>query len=238
MSTRYGRMPGGYAWVLLEPLGMIIILSFAFSLLAKSPSLGTSFLLFKASGFLILQLFTTLGNHVGHAMQFSKPLLFYPRVTWLDAIIARFFLNLLISLVVMTIILSGIMIYDDIRTLLDWGKIGIAVSLTALLGLGLGCLNCFLFTRFPVWQTIWNILTRPLFLVSGVIIVYEDMPEIARQILWFNPVLHLTGIMRDGFYSIYSPNYVSYAYVGFWILVPMVLGLLLLRQFNRDLLNK
>lgn len=238
MSTRYGRTPGGYVWALLEPMGMILILSFAWSLVSRAPSLGTSFLLFKGTGFLILQAFTTLGNQVGHAMTFSKSLLFYPRVTWLDAIIARFSLNFLVVMSVMTLILSGVMIYEEIRTILDWGTIGLAVGLTALLGLGVGCLNCFLFTRFPVWQTVWSILTRPLFLISGVILVYEDMPEIAQQVLWYNPILHLTGIMRDGFYPLYTPSYVSYVYVGCWIFIPMVTGLLLLRQFHRDLLNR
>ncbi len=238
MSTRYGRKPGGYIWALLEPLGMILLLSFAWSLLSRSPSLGTSYILFKGTGMLILQMFTTLGNAVGHAISFSRPLLFFPRVTWLDALLARFALNTLVLLCVMTVILTGIMVYEDIRTVLDWNKIALAVLLTALMGLGVGCLNCYLFTRFPVWQNIWAILTRPLFLISGIIVVYEDMPQIAQQVLWFNPLLHLTGIMRDGFYPIYTPQYISLVYIGLWIIIPMVIGLLLLRQFHRDLLNR
>ncbi|NYS26437.1 ABC transporter permease [Rhodobacteraceae bacterium 2376] len=238
MGARYGRTPGGYVWALLEPLGMIIILSFAWSLLARSPSLGTSYLLFKGTGLLTLHMFTTLGNQVGRAMLFSKALLFYPRVTWMDAIIARFALNLLVTMAVMTIILTGIMIYEDIRTVLDWGRIAQAVVLTALVGLGVGCLNCYLFQRFPVWQTIWAILTRPLFIISGIIIIYEDFPPIAQAVLWYNPILHLTGIMRDGFYPIYTPQYISLIYIGLWIVIPMVVGLLLLRQFHRDLLNR
>lgn len=238
MSTRYGRRPGGYLWALLEPAGMIILLSFAWSLLARSPSLGTSYILFKGTGFLILQMFTSLGNTIGHAITFSRPLLFFPRVTWLDALLARFALNMLVSLCVMTIILTAIMVYEDIRTVLDWNRIGVAVFLTALMGFGVGCLNCYLFTRFPVWQNIWAILTRPLFLISGVIVVYEDLPQLAQQVLWFNPLLHLTGIMRDGFYPIYTPQYISLVYIGMWITIPMVIGLLLLRQFHRDLLNR
>ncbi len=238
MSTRYGRTPGGYVWVLIEPLGMIIIMSFVWSLMARSPSLGTSYLLFKGTGYMILQIFSTLGGQIGHSLTFSKSLLFYPRVNWVDAIIARFSLNLLVMLAVTTLILTGILIYEDIRTVLDWGKIGKAVFLAALLGLGVGCLNCFLFTRFPVWQNIWAILTRPLFLISGVIVIYESMPPLAQAILWYNPILHLTGIMRDGFYPTYTPQYISYVYIGCWIVIPMVIGLLLLRQFNRDLLNR
>ena len=238
MGARYGRTPGGYVWALLEPLGMILILGFAWSLLARSPGLGTSFFLFKGTGMLILHMFTTLGNQVGRAMLFSKALLFYPRMTWMDAILARFLLNTLVTTAVMVVILTGIMIYEDIRTVLDWGRIAQAVALTALVGLGVGCLNCYLFQRFPVWQTIWAIVTRPLFLISGVIIVYEDLPQLAQQVLWYNPILHLTGIMRDGFYPIYTPQYISLVYIGLWIVIPMVVGLLLLRQYHRDLLNR
>ena len=71
-----------------------------FELLANAPSLGTSFLLFKATGFMILQVFTVLGGQVGNALTFSAPLLRYPRVTWVDAIAARFLRNYLVVIVV------------------------------------------------------------------------------------------------------------------------------------------
>ena len=238
MSTRYGRRPGGYIWALLQPLGIIVLLAFAFSLLQRSPSLGTSFLLFKATGMLLLQMFLNLGNSVGQSLSYSKALLFYPRVSWIDAVLARFLLNTLVTLCVMIIILTGIMVFEEIRTVLDWQKIILATFLAIGLGFGIGCLNCYLFTRYPVWQNIWGIVTAPLFLVSGVIFLYENLPPLAQQILWYNPLIHLTGMMRDGFYPVYTPTYISVPYVGVWILVPMAIGLMLLRQFNRDLINR
>lgn len=238
MSTRYGRTPGGYLWAVLEPLGMIILLSFAWSLLARTPSLGTSFLLFKATGYMVLQTFTVLGSNVGKALSFSRPLLLYPRVAWIDAIMARFLLNALVVFVVTFLILSGIVIFENIDTLLRWGPIFLAMGLAAALGLGAGCLNAYLFMRFPVWQQIWAILTRPLFLISGVIILYEDMPSLAQAILWYNPILHLTGLMREGFYPMYRPDYISLVYVAACALVPMVIGLLLLRRHHRTLLYR
>ncbi len=238
MSTRYGRTPGGYIWTVLEPLGMIILLAFAWSLLARSPSLGTSFILFKATGFLVLQVFTSLGGQIGKALMFSKALLRYPRVTWADAIIARFLLNTTVVFTVTFLILGGVIIYERLQLALAWGPIFLAMSMAAALGLGMGCLNAFLFTRFPVWEHVWVIMTRPLFLISGVIVLYEDMPPLAQAILWYNPILHLTGLMRDGFYELYRPSYISLVYVGFWITIPMVLGVLLLRRHHRDLLYR
>ena len=238
MSTRYGRTPGGYLWAVLEPLGMIVLLSFAFALMARVPAIGTSFLLFKATGFLILQIFTILGGQVGHALTFSKPLLRYPRVTWGDAILARFLLNTLVVFTVTALILTGVIIFEQVDVLLRWGPILGAMGLAAALGLGVGCLNCYLFTRFPVWQQIWSIATRPLFLISGVIFLYDDMPQMAQEILWYNPILHLTGLMRMGFYPMYRPDYISLPFVAACVLIPMALGLLLLRRYHRELLNR
>lgn len=238
MSTRYGRTPGGYIWAILEPLGMIIILSFAFAILARVPALGTSFLLFKATGFLVLQIFTVLGGQIGNALSFSKPLLRYPRVTWGDALLARFILNVLVVFTVTALILTGIVIFEGLSPILRWGAILGAMGLTAALGLGVGCLNCFLFMRFPVWKQVWAIATRPLFLISGVVILYDDMPQIAQSVLWYNPILHLTGLMRMGFYPMYRPDYISVVFVGTCILIPMALGLLLLHRYHRELLNR
>jgi capsular polysaccharide transport system permease protein len=64
------------------------------------------------------------------------------------------------------------------------------------------------------------------------------MPGLAQSILWYNPILHLTGIMRAGFYPMYRPEYVSVEFVLLTILVPMTLGLLLLRRYHRELLNR
>lgn len=237
MSTRYGRTPGGYVWAILEPLGMIIVLGFAFSLIASAPALGTSFLLFKATGFMVLQIFTVLGGQVGNALTFSKPLLKYPRVTWMDAILARFLLNTTVVFMSTFLILSGIFFYEGLTIMISWGLVLLAVFLTAAFGLGVGCLNAYMFMRFPAWQQIWSILTRPLFIISGVLILYEDFPPIGQEYLWYNPLLHLTGLMRVGFYPMYRPDYISVVFVGFCTLVPMMLGLLLLQRYHRQLLE-
>lgn len=237
MSTRYGRTPGGYIWALLEPMGMILILGYAWSLLARVPALGTSFFLFKATGFMVLQMFLVVANQTGRAMRFSRPLLFYPRVTWLDAVLARFILNALVVTLVTGIILTGIMIFEEIRSVPDMPVVFLAMGLAAIMGLSVGMLNCYMFERIPVWEQIWSVGTRPMFLISGVIFIYEDLPQAGQAVLWYNPVLHLTGIMRDGFYPLYRPEYISEIYLGAWCLLPMLAGLLLLRQYHRDLLN-
>lgn len=238
MASRYGRTPGGYLWALLHPLGVIVMLAYAFALLQKTPTLGTSFLLFKATGFLIVRQFTVLGGSTGHALGYSRSLLLYPRVAWIDAVLARFVLNTLVITGVAFMIMAGIILYDGVQTFINWPLLLLAWCLGAVLGLSLGMLNCYLFHRFEIWQQIWMILTAPLFLISGVIVLFEDMPRAAQSVLWYNPLLHLTGLMRAAFYPVYRPDYISLVYVGLWCLVPLVLGIMLMHLYHRDLLAR
>ncbi|MFP4328592.1 MAG: ABC transporter permease [Paracoccaceae bacterium] len=237
MASRYGRSPGGYVWAVLEPLGMILILAFAFSLVLRTPSLGTSFILFYATGYLPFNLYQNVSLMVARAIMFSKPLLFYPSVTWVDAILARFLLNTLTSVMVTYILLTSILIVIDTRVVLDLVPVVEAMALAALLGLGVGVLNCLLMGLFPVWETVWSIFTRPLFLASGIFYLYEDMPQLAQDILWYNPLLHVLGIMRTGFYPMYAPQYVSPVFVLMVALGTLTMGLLLLRRYHKDILN-
>lgn len=237
MSTRYGRTPGGYLWSILEPLAAILILSIGFSLVMRTPSLGSSFLLFYATGYLPFHLYQSLAGTIAAAIRFSKPLLRYPAVTWLDAVLARFLLNSLTNILVGILLLSGILAVIDSRTVLDMVPVIEAGAMAMLLGLGVGMANCAIIGLFPLWEMAWSILTRPLFLASGIFFLYDTMPPLAQTVLWYNPLVHIVGRMRTGFYPTYTASYVEPVYVLTVSLVLLALGLLLLGRYHRDILN-
>ena len=238
MSTRYGQSPGGYLWAVLEPLGAILILALGFSLLIRHPSLGTSFILFYATGFLPFSVYQNVQNAVSRALNFSRPLLMYPTVTWLDALIARAALNILTGVMVSYLLLAGILVLGRSNAVLDIGPVILAMAMTALLGIGIGAMNCLLIGMFPAWEVIWSIISRPLFLASGILFVYEDLPRTIQDYLWYNPLLHIVGEMRRGFYPMYSPEYVSPAYVILVSVGLLAFSLVLLRRYYADILDQ
>ncbi|MEX5600631.1 ABC transporter permease [Pseudophaeobacter sp. C1-32P7] len=238
MSTRYGRTPGGYIWSILEPLAAILFLSIGFSLVIRTPSLGTSFLLFYATGFLPFNLYQTISGTTARALNFSKPLLKYPAVTWIDAILARFILNSLTGLLISFILIGSVLLIADSRAVVDMGPTLEALGLAMLLGLGVGTVNCVLLGLYPLWDVAWSIITRPLFLASGILYVFEDLPPVARDVLWYNPLLHITGLMRSGFYPTYTASFVSVIYVLLISMILLVLGLILMGRYHRVILNR
>ena len=201
MGTKFGRSAGGYVWAIAEPLGGILLLAVAFSLALRSPPLGTSFILFYATGMVPFNLFNTMAKGVAGAIASNRGLLNYPVVTVLDAVFAKFLLNLLTALLVATVLFGGILLVIRPPVTLDPGRIVVAVALAALIGLGIGTLNCVLFGFFPTWRNVWSVLTRPLFILSGVFFTYESVPAQFQHLLWYNPLTHVIAVTRSGFYG-------------------------------------
>ena len=110
--------------------------------------------------------------------------------------------------------------------------------LAALLGLGVGTLNCVLFGFFPTWKNVWSVLTRPLFIVSGIFFTFESVPASFQAMLWWNPLVHVIGLMRAGFYGTYDPQFVSYPYVLGIALGLFVVGAYLLRRHASFLIEQ
>ena len=238
MASRYGRNPGGYLWAVVEPLGMILFLSLGFALMLRAPALGNSFLLFYATGYLPYNLFLKVSRMAMTSINYSRSLMKYPAVTWFDAVIARVVLHTLTETLVAYLLLAGIIAIVDSKTVLDFGPILSSFSLAAFLGLGVGLVNCVFIGFVPVWLTIWNVFTRPLFLASAILWIYSDLPQVPADILWYNPLVHIAGMSRMGYYPTYEPQYISYVFVLGFALTLTALGLVLMRRFHLEILSR
>ena len=213
MGAKFGRSAGGYAWAIAEPLGGILLLAIIFGLALRAPPLGTSFILFYATGMIPFNMYNTMWRAVSGAISSNRGLLNYPVVSAVDALLAKFILNFMTVLMVATILFTGIILTADIHVNLDLGAIVTAFLMASLLGLGVGAMNCVLFGFFPTWKNIWSVLTRPMFIMSGIFFTYESVPPAFQNLLWYNPLVHVIGVMRTGFYGTYEADYVSYPYV-------------------------
>jgi capsular polysaccharide transport system permease protein len=89
-----------------------------------------------------------------------------------------------------------------------------------------------------VWQQLWSILTRPLYIISCIFYLFDQLPFWARDWLWYNPIIHAVGMTRHGFYSTYQAPYVSVLYVALISLLCGLSGLLLLFRYRHELLER
>ena len=206
MSTRYGRKPGGYIWAFLEPVSYVVMMSFLFSVIARTPSLGTSYPLFFATGRMGYGYFKGVSDYVGSAIQSNSALLRYPTVAPFDTTIARFILQTCTSILVESVIIGTILLTLRTHGAIDFQPILLAAVITAVLAFGVGLLNASLFMHFPLYEQTYKVITRPLMLVSGVFFLPDQLPEPAREVVLYNPLCHIAILVRQGFY----PGYRGY----------------------------
>jgi capsular polysaccharide transport system permease protein len=141
-------------------------------------------------------------------------------------------------LIVGTLMMGGIILILRPDVNLDLAAAAVAFAGAALLGLGVGAVNCVLFGLFPTWANVWSVLTKPLFLLSGIFFLFETAPPAFQSILWWNPLVHVIGVMRTGFYGSYRADFASLPYVFGVALTLFVVGAYLLRRHASLLLEQ
>jgi capsular polysaccharide transport system permease protein len=183
-------------------------------------------------------IYSDVSGKVSQSINFSLPLLGYPRVTLADAVLARTVLSVITQTLVCGLVFGGLLLFIGTQSRLDIALIGQSIFMAFALGFGVGTLNCFLITLFPVWQRVWSIVNRPVFLLSCIVFVFETIPLPFREWLWYNPIVHVVGMTRQGLYFSYSGEYVSAMYVYFLSLTLSVCGFFLIWRFKDRLLNR
>jgi capsular polysaccharide transport system permease protein len=203
----------------------------------RSPLLGTNFALFYATGIIPFFLYSNVSRSVSTAISSNQGLLRYPVVGPLDTVFAKFATDMLTMFIVALLLFSGIILYYGLPLHIDLAAAFSGFLLMGLLGLGVGTLNCVLVGFWPTWRNIWNVLTKPLFIFSGMFYTFQSLPPQAQAILWYNPLIHAVGLMRAGFYGGYDASYVSPAYVLGFAGTCFLIGAYLLRRHTSVLLE-
>lgn len=220
MTTRYGRSAGGYFWAIAEPIAVIALLSLVFSTLARTPSLGRSFPVFFATGYIAYSLYRNTADQISTAIRANKALLRYPNVNPWDAIVAAGTLQLLTECMIAALILPALIVATGEPVLIapEW-LLG-ALAAAAILAFGVGSVNAVMFVVHPIYERIYKILMRPLFIISGIFFLPEALPSQLRELLALNPVVHIVAAFREGVYPVYHATLDRLEY-------PIILGLTL-----------
>ncbi|MFK3967353.1 ABC transporter permease [Ensifer adhaerens] len=238
MSTKFGSKPGGYIWALLEPIGYILMMTLIFGAIAHAPALGTNFVLFFATGYLGYQMYHAKVMYLSSAVRANKPLLSYPNVAPIDTVTARFILQTLTTTLVSVIVFSVIFLTLQHKPEINWTRLFEAELYAGALALGVGFFNSVMFTKYAIYEQLYGILTRPMFLLCGVFFLPDSMPTPYRDVLLINPLCHVIMLFRSGFYPEYRATGLSVSYLAWCAATIFVIGLVVFTLSRKTLRNE
>jgi len=239
LKTRFGGHWTGVFWMFGQPLAeLMMFLWMNTAIRGRIVRDGYDYVVFLLAGATGFRMFRALWNQLSRAAGANKGLFGFKQVKPMDAYIAR--AGLYVVLEIAIFLMSGLvlarmgygpMIPADILAFM--GVIGVFV----LFGVSMGIVFSVLLDVAPRLDTITQVLTMPLMIVSGVIFKLDQLPPEVIQMLLYNPLLHLVELSRVAYLPSFTPlPGVNLAYPGMWTICTLTLAMMLYRWRRRMLI--
>jgi capsular polysaccharide transport system permease protein len=208
----------GVAWTVISPVAFIIMLSFIRGRMDGGETHTIPTFFFMLYGILLVQSFLgTLGATSGAILK-NKPLYAFRQVQPISSVIAISGLELLVKCAVTAVLFLicyllkfEITMFDPLSVLGIFFKVWL---LATSLGLILGLATCFI----PEIKKIQQLVTRPLFFISGIFFSLQDIPQEFWHYFDWNPLLHAVELARYAAYPTYGNEAVSAFYLNACVL--------------------
>ena len=237
VKTRFGGSEWGFLLAIVWPLSHIGILLLINAGAGRVVPYGDSAALWFATGIVPFMAFSYMSRFIMYGIVMNRPLLLFPRVKITDILFARAIVEAL-SAGCVVLILAIIFWADGIDFMpLNPAQACFALGASMLLGLGAGVINAIIAAAYPIWITGYSLFTIFLWLSSGVFYVASALPETLRYPLSFNPIVHGVEWMRSAYYEGYSGSFLDKAYIIWFALSLLSVGLLLERVVRGKLLQ-
>jgi capsular polysaccharide transport system permease protein len=237
-DSRHGRsFLLGYVASAIEPLSIVLVLGFLFSILARHTPYGRSLLLFLGTGVFPIYLFIHTSVRMRQSLGIGKHRVRFPIERPLDLVFIHAIQHFLMNLVVAALFFWALYSFG-IEAALPQDPLMAISALCAifLFGLAMGIVNSVIARILPIWDLVWPAIARTTLHFSGLYYVAAYLPPSLRWIFAFNPVLHGTNWFRRAFYPFY-PQFASDKLVLLMAGLTMLTFGLLLESATRQYLE-
>jgi capsular polysaccharide transport system permease protein len=236
-QTRFGHSKIGYLWAIIEPVSHLALIGLVFSVSEGSghPPIGDSYILYYFTGVLPYLLFSNTLHGVQQSLEANQSLLQIPLVQHVDVFFARGLLELLTQFCVAIIVLSAFVAIGLPAVPREPAVASLALCLIWMVAFGIGMINAVIMHKFHSWGHIFGNLVRALYFTSGIFVNPLTMPDWIREILVWNPLLQGIDWVRSGYFPGWDPAWLDRAYLAYWALGTVALGLAMERAMRRTL---
>ena len=230
---RFFAFRGAWAWLLAEPLFHAGYLTFIYTVIRVKTVGGIDTIVWLLSGLMGFFLFRRTAGQVCLALRANQPLFAYRQVKPFDTFFVRALLEGVVMVVITFSIFFAAALFGHVFSPDAPLTVLLAFLSAWLMGFGWGLIVAIAEGLVSELGTLFDLLTRPLYLISGVMLPLAVLPPQIRTWLMLNPLAHVLENIRLGFSARYhAVPEVNLAYPFFAALVLIFAGLLLVRIFE------
>jgi ABC-2 type transport system permease protein len=196
IKTRYKRSALGILWTMLNPLLMMLVLTFVFSEVFKTSIVSRSYAAYALAGLLLWNFFAQTTTGAMSELIWGGGLLkriYLPRGIFAVSALGTSLVNLLLSLIPLFIIIviTGVPIRAIALVLPG------PIILTAMFALGVALFLSRIAAYFHDVMEMYQILLTAWMYMTPIIYPKEIIPERFRWLFKINPMYHLMEVFRE-----------------------------------------
>lgn len=208
ITQRYKQSALGYAWVILNPLFQLIVMSFVFDIILKIPSLGVPFILFLSAALLPWNLFTQSLTSSSNVLVSNSNLItkiYFPR----EILVYSTLLAKLVDFGFSCLVFLAFLLYFrmPVTVYYLWVPVVLLIQLMLMAGISLLVAAFNLFYRDI--QYLLNLVILLWMYVTPIMYPIEIIPEKYRFIFSLNPMAVIVNAYRQVLLSNKGPNLAS-----------------------------
>lgn len=218
-SARIGRSPAEIFWLMFEPSMHMLFYITVIGLFPRRPHVGDSFALFFATGLVPYFLYQRIFFRISIAlnMQMLLPL---GRITFIDVISSRVLVEISLWVCNLVIVYLIIILIGDNISVANYLNLIYSILLLIFLGVAWGSFSGFMVAFFSFWPKFTNFTNRCIYFSCGIFFIPDHLPPFIRDVIFWNPLLHVIEFGRSGVYY-------GYGSVMMDIRIPLLISLIL-----------
>ncbi len=233
-KLRYRRSVLGVVWSVLNPLLMMIIMSFVFQYVFKSGDV-VNYPLYLIVGNITFQLMSEATNGGLNSIIGAASLLKKVKIDrWVFPVQKVFsaVVNFLFSLIAVAVVMAFFRIMPTYHMV--WMLYAIATLMVFCIGVGMliGALAVFFRDMLHLWSvllTAWTYLT-PIFWSLKLLTDNPEVPSFVLAVVKINPMFNYLEVMRSAIVYQSTPSRMCLLLCAVWAVIALVAGILVFKK--------
>lgn len=222
-KTRFAGGMLGYLWAYITPAVWITLIVGLFVYLQRTPPIDAGLEIFVATGILPYVAFRQTVTALSRVLSAHRYMRYFSTVSTDDILWSSMILEGL-NLIVSALLIFGVVtIFFGAALPNALPSVLFALAIAWILGCGVGRFVAIGSQLSDTFARAVPLALRPFFWLSGIFYTAAELSGPVREILWFSPFLHVTEMLREGYFLGFSSQFASAWYpilvaAGFFLL--------------------
>ncbi|NKQ41044.1 MAG: ABC transporter permease [Sulfurovum sp.] len=238
LNMRFTSGKAGLFWTFFKPFMQVLVFVLIKVVIFGRASDNIDYAAFLALNFTAFNMFKNIISASSGAFNANKGLFVYKQVKPIDTIIARIFVEIFISGIIIVIFVFIGIYFDfdlDVKSL---PMVALAFISIILFAFSFGLLVAVGNKFYQSIGKVVNILLTFLMFGSAVFYAIEMVPVEIQEYLLLNPLTHFMEMLHGNYFYVLDDRFVDYRYMALWTLSFLFLGMILYRKLEERIISE